>query len=53
MNHWYEAISDEPRRSLQGAFIPRDGKSSNDFGTRVRPETRARLSSLAQYLLAI
>ena len=44
--------SDAPRRSLQGAFIPRDGKG-DDFGARLRPETRARLTSLAQYVLAI
>jgi hypothetical protein len=44
--------SDAPRRSLQGAFIPRDGKGE-DFGARLRPETRARLTSLAQYVLAI
>jgi hypothetical protein len=44
--------SDSPRRSLQGAFIPRDGKGE-DFGARLRPETRARLTSLAQYVLAV
>ena len=45
--------SDEPRRSLQGAFIPRDGKAAEDFAARLQPETRARLSSLARYVLAI
>jgi hypothetical protein len=45
--------SDVSRRSLQGAFIPRDGKSGDDFAARLLPETRARLSSLARYLLAI
>ena len=34
--------SDKPRRSLQGAFIPRDGQSGCDFTTRMQPETRAR-----------
>ena len=45
--------SDVPRRSLQGAFIPRDGKAGEEFGAHLRPETRARLTSLARYLLAI
>ena len=45
-------ISDKPRRSIQGAFIPRAGKSANDFAARMQPETRARLTPLAQYLLA-
>jgi len=44
--------SDAPRRSLQGAFIPRDGRG-DDFGAHLRPETRARLTSLAQYVLSI
>jgi len=43
--------SARPRRSLQGAFIPRDGRASTDFTTRMRPETHARLSSIAQYVL--
>jgi hypothetical protein len=45
--------SDRPRRSLQGAFIPRDGRAGTDFAVRMQPETRARLSPLAQYVLAI
>jgi len=45
-------VSDKPRRSIQGAFIPRAGKSADDFAARMRPETRARLAPLAQYLLA-
>jgi hypothetical protein len=45
--------SDRPRRSLHGAFIPRDGRSATDFGGRMWPETRARLSLLAQYLLCV
>ncbi|HJZ82739.1 MAG TPA: phytanoyl-CoA dioxygenase family protein [Pyrinomonadaceae bacterium] len=44
--------SDEPRRSLQGAFIPRDGTAATDFAARMEPETRTRLSPLALYLLA-
>jgi hypothetical protein len=42
-----------PRRSIQGAFIPREGKSGTDFGARMKPETRARLSPLAHDLLAL
>jgi hypothetical protein len=45
--------SDRPRRSLHGAFIPRDGQSATNFGARMRPETRARLSPLARYLLSL
>jgi Phytanoyl-CoA dioxygenase (PhyH) len=44
--------SDTPRRSIQGAFIPRGGQAAIDFGRRMQPETRARLSALAQYVLA-
>lgn len=42
-----------PRRSIQGAFIPRDAQSAIDFKSRMRPETLARISPLAKYLLAI
>jgi ectoine hydroxylase-related dioxygenase (phytanoyl-CoA dioxygenase family) len=45
--------SGEPRRSLQGAFIPRDGKAATDFAARMSPATRARLSSLARSVLAL
>jgi ectoine hydroxylase-related dioxygenase (phytanoyl-CoA dioxygenase family) len=45
--------SSAPRRSVQGAFIPRDGHGATDFATHMRPETRARLSPLARYVLAI
>ena len=45
--------SSGPRRSLQGAFIPRDGRAGTDFAARMQPETRARLGSLAQYVLAL
>jgi len=44
--------SDKPRRSIQGAFIPRAGKSADDFAARMKPQTRARLTPLAQYLLS-
>jgi ectoine hydroxylase-related dioxygenase (phytanoyl-CoA dioxygenase family) len=45
-------MSDKPRRSIQGAFIPRDGRAGTDFSARMRPETLARLGPLARYLLA-
>ncbi|MFL5619479.1 MAG: phytanoyl-CoA dioxygenase family protein [Gemmatimonadaceae bacterium] len=45
--------SDEPRRSVQGAFIPRDGCAATDFSGRMQSETRARLGPLAQYVLAL
>ncbi len=45
--------SDAPRRSLQGAFIPRDGCAGTDFAARMRDETRARLDRRARCLLAL
>lgn len=45
--------SDGARRSVQGAFIPRDGRSATDFSGRMRPETRARLGPIARYVLAL
>jgi ectoine hydroxylase-related dioxygenase (phytanoyl-CoA dioxygenase family) len=45
--------SNGPRRSIQGAFIPRDGRAGTDFAARMQPETRARLGSLARDVLAV
>ncbi len=45
--------SSGPRRSLQGAFIPRGGRAGTDFADRMQPETRARLGPLARQVLAI
>jgi ectoine hydroxylase-related dioxygenase (phytanoyl-CoA dioxygenase family) len=45
--------SSGPRRSIQGAFIPRDGRAGTDFAARMQPETRARLSPLARQVLAL
>jgi ectoine hydroxylase-related dioxygenase (phytanoyl-CoA dioxygenase family) len=42
-----------PRRSIQGAFIPRDAEAATDFSTHMRPETLARISPLARYVLAV
>ena len=46
-------MSSGPRRSLQGAFIPRDGRAGTDFAARMQPATRARLGSVAQYVLVL
>ncbi len=45
--------SNRPRRSLQGAFIPRGGRASTDFCRRMPSETRARLGTVARQVLAI
>src|SRR5262245_25792425 len=45
--------SSGPRRSLQGAFIPREGRAGTDFAARMQPETRACLGSVAQHVLAL
>ena len=45
--------SSRGRRSLQGAFIPRDGRAGTDFTDRMQPETLARLGPLAKQVLAI
>ena len=46
-------VSSEPRRSLQGAFIPRDGRAGTDFAARMQPETRARLGPVARQVLVL
>ena len=48
-----ENTSTGPRRSLQGAFVPRTGHAATDFGARMQPDTRTRLSELARYVLAL
>jgi ectoine hydroxylase-related dioxygenase (phytanoyl-CoA dioxygenase family) len=45
--------SSEPRRSIQGAYIRREAPSGSNLPARMRPETLARISPLAKYLLAI
>ena len=42
-----------PRRSIYGAFIPRDGRAGTDFSAGMQPETRARLGPLARQVLAL
>jgi len=41
------------RRSLQATFIPRAGRAATDFVARMQPETRARLSPIARYLIGL
>ncbi|HEX8737169.1 MAG TPA: phytanoyl-CoA dioxygenase family protein [Pyrinomonadaceae bacterium] len=45
--------SDAPRRSIQGAYIRREAQSAVNFPERMRPETLARISPLAKYILAV
>ena len=45
--------SSGPRRSLQGAFIPQDGRAGTEFAARMQPEMRARLGPLARQVLAL
>jgi ectoine hydroxylase-related dioxygenase (phytanoyl-CoA dioxygenase family) len=45
--------SDEPRRSIQGAYIRRDAESGENLRARMRPETLSRISPLAKYVLAV
>ena len=46
-------MSSEPRRSIQGAYIRRGAPSGSDLPSRMRPDTLARISPLARYLLAV
>lgn len=45
--------SDEPRRSIQGAYIRREAPSGENLPERMRPCTLARISPLAKYVLAV
>ena len=45
--------SSDPRRSIQGAFIPQEGRAGTDFAARMQPETLARLGPLACQVLAV
>lgn len=42
-----------PRRSIQGAFIRREDQSGANLPSRMLPETLARITDLAKYLLAL
>jgi ectoine hydroxylase-related dioxygenase (phytanoyl-CoA dioxygenase family) len=46
-------VSDEARRSIQGAFIRREGQRPIDLSARMRPETLARISAHARLVLAV
>jgi len=46
-------VSGEPRRSIQGAFIPRDASAAVDWRNRLQARTVGRLGALARYLLAL
>ena len=41
------------RRSIQGAFIPREARAAIDQASRIRPETTGRIGELARYVLDI
>jgi ectoine hydroxylase-related dioxygenase (phytanoyl-CoA dioxygenase family) len=46
-------VSGVPRRSIQGAYIPRGGKPGLEWATRLRPEVVNRLSFRARSLLRV
>ena len=45
--------SDQPRRSIQGAYIRREAWSGENLPERICNDTLARISSLARYVLAV
>jgi len=45
-------LTNEPRRSIQGAFVPRDAQSGFDFKSSFHPNSFSRITPLAKYLLA-
>ncbi|HEY7547563.1 MAG TPA: phytanoyl-CoA dioxygenase family protein [Blastocatellia bacterium] len=45
--------TDEPRRSIQGAYIRRDAKPTVDQAARIRQETLGCIDPVAKYLLAV
>ena len=52
--HGHTANSTEtPRRSIQGAYIRREAPSGFNLSARMRPDTLARISPLAKYILAV
>jgi ectoine hydroxylase-related dioxygenase (phytanoyl-CoA dioxygenase family) len=46
-------LSNETRRSIQGAYIRREAPSGENLPERMCADTLARISSLAKYLLAV
>jgi len=52
--HGYSANrSGQPRRSIQGAYIPRSGTAAVQWGSRLNPGTLGRLSQPARRVLAV
>ena len=45
--------TNQPRRSIQGAYIRRDDKQAIDHAARIRPDTLERIGGLAKYVLDI
>ena len=45
--------SDQPRRSLQGAYVPREAQSPAGPARRMAPDTLARIAPVAKYLLGV
>jgi ectoine hydroxylase-related dioxygenase (phytanoyl-CoA dioxygenase family) len=45
--------SNEPRRSIQGAYIRRDAEPAVNQAAHIRPATLARIGDLAKYVLAL
>jgi ectoine hydroxylase-related dioxygenase (phytanoyl-CoA dioxygenase family) len=41
------------RRSVQGAFIPRESRAAIDQASRMRPEAYERIGDLAKYILDV
>jgi hypothetical protein len=46
-------LTDQPRRSIQGAYIRREAEGWIQRNARMLPETMSRISPLAKYLLAV
>jgi ectoine hydroxylase-related dioxygenase (phytanoyl-CoA dioxygenase family) len=45
--------SNRSRRSIQGAFIPREARPAIDQASRIHPDTLGRLGGLARYILDV
>jgi ectoine hydroxylase-related dioxygenase (phytanoyl-CoA dioxygenase family) len=45
--------TEQPRRSIQGAYIRRDDKQGTNQAARMRPETLGRIGALARYVLNV
>ncbi len=51
--HGHAANRSNRRRSVQGAFIPREARAAIDQASRIRPETLKRIGELAKYVLDV